>query len=562
VTIDLRQFASYEDASRRFELELGSSLNVADAVAERAGSDKLALLCIGGQAGIEALTFGALAEASARVGSGLRGLGVGRGSRVCAVLPSTPEAAIVEVAVLRAGGVFVGLRPSDPEDVLRHQIASARPQILICAGLDAERVRDLAPGDHPIVAADRGDWAGWWAGLPSPAGALPSVRGLLERGDTGFGVERTAPEDPAVITFTSGSTGAAKAVVLPHSSFFAGIPAFQMYTDLAPQPGDVFFTVLGWISVGGFRTLTFPAWYFGAPVVAADRTLDGPSVCRLLSDLRVTVAHVMPQTLRDIRELGDRVGEYDWSALRAIAYAGESISPEVHAWTEKYLGANVNPYYGASEIAFVTSTCGAWFDSPHGVTGRRAPGRQFLLVEEDTLEPAAPGQVGMLAVRRTDPGLALGYLGSDEAVRFESSSATDELYLTHDLGVVSREGDLRYLGRSGQLIRTPTGGSLAPSDIEDAIVAIDGIREAAVVPAGEGGGGGAAACISLTTGAPAETASRKVAELVAKRFDGLAVRRVVVVPDVPKTPGTAKINRRLAAERIHSGPADGAFDFD
>jgi len=558
MNVDLRRFASYEDALAGFKLELPEQFNVAEVLGYHSTPDRPALHCAGGRARLETMTFGALQEASARLGSAFRRLGVRRGSRVALALTSTPEAAIVELGAMRVGAVAASLRPGARDEAWRDQLTLVVPEVIVCEPEAVAELRALAPAGCQLVSVARGEWASWWtAGVVTGAGTTPSLAELLAEGDANDPVDCTAAADPAYITFTSGSTGAMKAVVLPHGSFLAGVPAFQMFTNLAPHPGDVFFPSLGWANSGGLRTMTFPAWYFGFPVVGVDHMLaDGRAVAELLTGMRVSVALLMPQILRELRALGEDVLDYDWTALRVIATTGEPISSDLRDWLESVLGVVINPYYGASEISYVASTCRAWFPSAHGEVGRRVPGRELTVVGEDSLLAAEPGAAGMLAVRRSDLGLSLGYrYPGQEEPRFDASSATDEFFLTGDLGIVSGTGNVRYLGRSGQSIRSCDGDAIPPMDVEDAVQSVAAVREAAVVQSQDDPPGVVCACVSLVDPRADETSfANEIGAAVSLRFnESLRVTRVVVFDELPKTAGTAKINRRRAAEILQTG---------
>jgi acetyl-CoA synthetase len=416
----------------------------------------------------------------------------------------------------------------------------------------------LAPRGCRLLTVSRGEWAEWWTGaVLAGIGAAPSLSELLGAGDPGDPIERTSSSDPAYITFTSGSTGPSKAVVLSHGSFLAGVPAFQMFTNLAPLKDDVFFPSLGWANSGGLRTMTFPALYFGLPVVGIDHLLaDGRAVAELLTGLRVSVALLMPQILRQLRTLDAEIHGYDWSALRVIATTGEPISSEIREWLEESLGAVINPYYGASEISYVASACRVWFPSAPGEVGRRVPGRELTVVNEDSLLPTEPGAAGMLAVRRSDLGLSLGYLraGEDEP-SFDASSATDEFFLTGDLGILSDDGNVRYLGRSGQSIRVGAGETIPPMDVEDVVQSVTAVREVAVVQSQDDPPGVVCACVSLIDADTDGTSlAQEIGAAVSARLEqSVRVARVVILEELPKTAGTAKINRRRAAEIAQTG---------
>jgi acetyl-CoA synthetase len=551
----IRDFASYEDACRGFQLEIPERFNLVEVLRANSSPERQALICAGREGSVESMSFGQLEEATARLGSSLRRRGLGRGKRIAVTLPTTPEAAITILAAMRIGAVPACIRLGGPADAWRHQLGLVRPDLVVCASTEIDELRSEV--DSPLVTGDRGDWAAMMSGASRVAeGDAPAISELLTEGVSDDPVEPTAAVDPAFITFTSGSMGTSKAVVFSHGSFLPAVPAFEMFTNLAPIPGDVFFNSLGWATGGGLRTMVIPAWFHGRPVVGIDHPASGMAVVEILSRLRVTVAVVMAGMLRELREAGDLVGsDFDWSALRVIAYGGEGISSELQAWVERTLGVVVQTYLGAAEMAYVASACSAWFPSRAGEVGRLVPGREVAVLDEGSLEPLEREAPGMLAVRRTDRALTLGYLreaGGDPG--FDASSATDEFFLTGDLAVISELGDVTYLGRSGQVILSATG-PIAPMAVEDAILTVGDVREASAVPVAAGAVGAVHACVSLTTeDANRDALAREIADVVASRFDGAVhVSSVVVFDELPKTRGTGKINRRLAAEAIATG---------
>jgi acyl-coenzyme A synthetase/AMP-(fatty) acid ligase len=111
-----------------------------------------------------------------------------------------------------------------------------------------------------------------------------------------------------------------------------------------------------------------------------------------------------------------------------------------------------------------------------------------------------------------------------------------------------------YFGRSGQVVRSEAG-PIAPTAVEDAILTVAGVREASAVQLKDDASGTVCACVSLANGKvdPAALA-QAVAAAVSCRFDGaIRVSSVVVFDELPKTHGTRKINRRLAAEAVKTG---------
>jgi acetyl-CoA synthetase len=549
----LGRYASYDDAVAGFRLEIPDRFNAVEPIGRSGVPDGPALCCVGNEPRLEVLSFGDLDDATARLGSSLRELGIGSRTRVAVTLPATPEAAISMLAAMRVGAIASGVRLLGAEEVWLHQLSLVRPQLVICSPEEVATLRGVV--GCPLVTAARGDWASAVHGTTRRSGKELSLADLLANGSPDSPIEATAASDPAFVTFTSGSMGLSKAVVFPHSSFLAAVPAFEMFTDLGPEPGDVFFNSLGWATGGGLRTMAVPAWYSGRPIAGVDHMAGGVEVARILVGLRVTVALLMPQILRELRDAEEEVAGWDWSALRLIAYAGEGISSDLQEWLERTLGVVVQTYYGAAETAYVASACRAWFGSAAGDVGRIVPGREVEVLDEGSLRPVESGTPGILAIRRGDPALTSGYLRADrDEPELDASAATDEFFLSGDLAIVSDAGEMTYLGRSGQVVRTDDG-PVAPLAVEDAILSVGGIREAGAVQLADDEVGSVRACIVLGSGATGDDdLVHAVADAVDRRFDGaVQVRSVVVFEELPKTRGTSKINRRLAAEAVRTG---------
>jgi acetyl-CoA synthetase len=548
---DLRQFASHEEAAARFRLAVPERLNVFGLIARHAESDAPAAASIRPGGDVETATFRQLVTASARIAAALRELGVAPGDRIAVVLPNTIECNAVQLGILRTGAAAALLRQHSDVDAYRHELAAVDPAVVFCETARLSALRELVRPGTRFVASDAGAWRAWVTDAgTAEAGDLLA---LLRDGGADESVADTSADDPAVITFTSGSTGASKAVVQPHRSYLAVVPSFQMYSSLAPHDEDFFFTSLGLSSAGGLR-VALPAWGFGCPISSTAQPLDTRELCEMLTRLRVTCAYLGPDILRTLRGL-DGVEDLDWSALRTITYSGEAIGEELQAWLESRLGVELSPYYGASETAFLTSGCGAWFRTPPGATGKAVPGRDFAVLDEDTHEPVAAGAVGIVSVRLDDPGMFLGYRRPETGeITFGEGVVSGDWFLLNDLARFDEEGQLRYVGRRGQVLQDAEGTLVPPTDVEDAVLGPASIGEVVAMQLADE----RALTVCVTPGAAYELDEvvTRVGGAIAQRFgDRLAVGRLIVLADVPRTAGTRKINRRLLREQLEGGTA-------
>jgi acetyl-CoA synthetase len=533
VTTDLRELGSYEDALRQFEWQLPEHLNIAEVIERRASDERVALHSVS-EVGVESLSFAALADAAQRASGTLAECGIGPRSMVAVVLPNTLECAVVTFAALRLGAVVAGLRQHPDAATYRSELRLLRPAIVVTERSRAVQISGQT--EAPVLAC----------GLET----------LLARSPGSPPLQHTAADEPAMIGFTSGSTGEPKAVVLPHRSFLASLPTLQLYSGLGPRDGDIFFNSLGWATTGGLRPMVFPAWHFGCTVAAPRTPLTAAAVCEALSGLGVTCAYLMPNLLRELWQLRDAIGEYDWSSLRAVTYAGEAVGPQLHDWLVSSLGVELNPYYGANEIAFAASSCERWFANPPGATGRLVPGRRVEILDEGTLEQVADGEVGILSVVRGDPGLALGYVLADGgAVSFPADTMVGERFLTGDLVRLDRDGALYYVGRRGQVIHAADGTLVPPVEVEDAALACDGVVEAVALQAVADPRAPVTLCAMLVTADP-HAAAAAVATVLNERFAGrLRVGRVVVLEHMPRTASTRKVNRPALRHELDGGSA-------
>jgi acetyl-CoA synthetase len=562
---DLRRFTSYEEAVREFRWDLPEQFNLYELLGAHVGRVAPMLYSVGAGGNLDVASFRAVDEATERLAGALRGGGLARGSRIATVLPNNVECAVVQLGAIRAGCVVAGLRLHVEPDSYVHELRAVGPEVVVCESDRLQALQERAVAGTRFVVADPGSWHRWLnmdPPEPAPSAAWARLEKLLASAGPGGQIESTRADDPVYIAFTSGSTGASKAVVWSHGCMMMAFPNFQMWSDLGPRPGDVFFSSLGWTTSAGFRSQVVPAWSFGHPVISTSAPLAPREYCEALTGLGVTVAYLMPNILRDLRQLGPAIAEYDWHQLRAITYSGEAIGEDAQRWLEEQLGASINPYYGASEVAFLSAASRAWFSTPADSVGKTVPGRSIVVLDEETLEPLPAGSVGILSVHRSDPGLCLGYRDpATGVIGFETDATPDQWFLTNDLGRVDPDGLVRYVGRRGQVLQTRDGRLVPPTDVEDVLLGIAGLGDVIALALEEAEPELLTVCVTLRGEVELDAVASAVRAAVQRRFAGeLCVARLLALEDVPRTAGTAKINRRLLRESLIAGRASVVAD--
>jgi acetyl-CoA synthetase len=558
-SFDLRGFGSHDEALRGFEWDLPKSYNIAVDVCDRHASTPALAAQWVNRNRIESATFGELADASNRLASSLATLGLGRGDRVATALANRIETLVVFLAIAKLGAVAVTLRWHDSQELYRHELGIARPDALI---YDAPLAALLAPlsADKPFICAASDTWDKFRQ--KQDDATTDGLLRLLLEGDPSFCAVETSIDDPLLVSFTSGSTGLSKAVTQAHRLGRAQRPAFQMATNLGPRADDVFFTNLGWATMGGLRSIIFPAWQFGRPVVACgveDASIEAQ--CDVLTQHHVTVAYLVPAVLKQIRQLGPAVREYDWSALRVIISSGEGIGAQLQDWLEGELGAAVHSCYGQTELAVVVSSCQRWFPSKPGSVGRLVPGHTVTFESGLASGNGAASQaLGTVVVPADDPSLFLGYLKEGD------EGMPRELGHPYDTGDVLRfddDGDFYYAGRLGDVIELPSGRTVAAAELEDAAAGVVGVLDVAAVKVPAADGRPVLVMCLLIQNELVDESVRLINDvrqrLLSRLSEDAWPEELAVMTSFPRTTLTNKVNRKLLRDDLVRRTADGSL---
>ena len=256
---------------------------------------------------------------------------------------------------------------------------------------------------------------------------------LLAAASDRFEPVATAADAPALIVYTSGTTGPPKGALLAHRVLYGHLPGFELSHDFFPQPDDLIWSPADWAWMGGLFDVLMPGLYHGRPVLAFQTTKFDPE---LTFDLipRLGVRNVfMPATA--LRMMAAHDGPA--LSLRTLASGGEMVGEETAAWCSERLGARLNEFYGQTEANLLIGNCKAWPAKP-GSMGRAYPGHELRLVD------------GEMAVRvEGDPVVFLGDWRNEAAT---AEKVRDGWLHTGDLAEVDDEGYYRFVGRTDDLI--------------------------------------------------------------------------------------------------------------
>jgi acetyl-CoA synthetase len=456
---------SYDEVYQVFRWEIPERFNIGTACDRHAdGTGKLALIYEAPDGRTERFTFDDLKRLSNRCANTLAGLGVKAGDRVGVLLPQRPETAIAHLAIYKLGAVAVPLFVQFGPDALEHRLFDSGAKALIT---DSENLPKIARGlpELATILIVEGD-----------GGGHPLFWPALERARDEFAPADTAADDPALIIYTSGTTGKPKGALHAHRVLLGHLPGVQLPHDFFPQPGDLYWTPADWAWIGGLLDVLLPSLYFGVPVLAhRARKFDPEEAFALMGRHGVRNAFLPPTALKMMRMVPSPRERFGVE-LRSVASGGEALGEDILAWSKEALGVAVNEFYGQTEANLLVGNCASLYPVRPGSMGRPIPGHRVSVVSSAG-EPLPPGEAGIIAAKRPDPVMFLGYWNNPEATA--TKFARDWL-LTGDVAQQDEQGYIWYKGREDDLISSG-GYRIGPTDIEDCLMKHDGVLMAAAV---------------------------------------------------------------------------------
>ncbi|MEZ5782847.1 MAG: AMP-binding protein [Rhizobiaceae bacterium] len=462
--------SAYKRAYDSFRWELPSRFNMGVAVSDKwalKAPDRPAILEYGPDGSRATLTYAELSRRSNALANALRAKGVQRGDRVALLLPQGFEVLISHVAIYKLGAIAVPLALLFGVEALEYRLYSSGAKAIIASGSGLAKIGSISPRlpELKLVVSVEG-----------ASGKAVGFDQLLAQASGAFEPEDTGPDDPALMIFTSGTTGPPKGALHGHRVLLGHMPGVGMAYEFPPRPDDVMWTPADWAWAGGLLNALLPALYLGVPVVSARfEKFSADAAVALLEEMRVTCAFIPPTALRMLRTEWDSIDRRSLT-LRTICSAGESLGRETLEWAQSALGASVNEFYGQTECNLVLGSSAALGVAKAGAIGRPVPGHRVRLIDGQG-RPVPKGTPGQIAIHRPDPVMFLGY--------WENEAATERKFIgewmtTGDLAVMDEDGYFQFFGRDDDVI-TSAGFRIGPSEIEDCLSGHPAVSLAAAV---------------------------------------------------------------------------------
>lgn len=524
----------YDGFYRDFRWNVPDTFNfgvdVVDRIAREA--DGPALIAVDRAGNERRYNYSDIARLSDRLAAALRARGVKKGDFIVVMLPRIAEWQISIVAALKLGAVPIPCIEMLTAKDLDYRVRNSGARAAICRADHAGKLAGLADVLETKVSVGAAD--GW-----------TEFHAAIADAPADFAAAAVAAEDPAIMYYTSGSTGNPKGVLHASRGLYSWWVSAAYWLDL--HPGDVIWCTAdtGWSKAG--TSILFGPWARGACSLFYDGPFDPRERLRLLERYRVNV-YCAPAT-ELVRVAEQDVASFDLTALRQTVSAGEAVSPVIAERWQAATGMPISEAYGQTEALMIVLNYPNETVKP-GSMGRPSPGSRVEII--DGAGNVAPvGEEGDIALLTPHPQLMLGYWQEPERTqRCFVDGPEGRWYVTGDRGARDGDGYIWYRGRLDDIINS-AGYRIGPTEVENALLDDPGVAECAVIGKPDAARGEIVkAFVVLRAGRPADASTVKRLQEHCKTLTApyKYPREIAFVDSLPKTL-TGKIRRSELKDR-------------
>jgi len=521
----LSGYDSYEAARENFTWDLPDRYNIATDLVEtqpRAESQTaLEYVTLDGQC--ERYTYDEIDRRASQVASLLVECGLDREQRVAVSLPDVPQTVWTHMAVFKMGGILVPLSPNYGPEELGYRLRDSDAQYLVTTSDVLDRiaeVSDLATDYTAILTVD------------SDRRADRRLDECQEFDET-FDTVGTEPDDPALMVYTSGTTGDPKGVLHGHRILLGYYPGFEMWNDFELRGDRLFWSNNAWAFTGSLMGHLYSGMHYGGTYLAREMAdgHDPDELFQVLDEHGVTNAFLRPEALTDMMESERAYSALD--ALDVMATGGAPYGRRLVRWIESTLDAVHVEIYGQTEANMLVSECPKWYESRPDRLGRAVPGAEIGVINQYG-EEVPDGEIGELSLDESHPAVFKRYWNKPDKTE---SAFVDGWMLTESMARKDADGYYEFVARRDDIIDLD-GRYVSPVEIEAVSTDRPGVVRSAVVSPPESGGASLTMFVELSPDTSVDEASL-VDSLSQSLEAALPSHKVpdhiAVVPEIPTT---------------------------
>lgn len=528
---------SWEEVKKFYAGDPEGIINFAVETCDRWAEDpnRIAIYWEDSEGNKDVWTFKRLKEKSNQMAHALRSLGIQKGDRVAGLLGKDMELVTGILATWKLGAVYVPLFTAFGPDAIMHRMNDSGVKLLITSKEHISKLDGKDVSATVLLIDDvNKDGQTFWE--------------FVESFPTEFEIEQTIGTDPAIIQYTSGTTGLPKGCIIGHKGIYALYPYLAYALHI--EEDDVFFggADLGWSY--GLVACTFGPLSFGVKTVMYKGMFQPAKIYEILEKYEVTNFTYAPTAYRMLMAGGKELLSKYNIKTRKFSSAGEPLDGEVVRFYQEQFGRGIYDHYGATEIGMMINNYNITdMVIKPGSMGLPLPGYKIALIDENG-NPVKQGEVGQIAVDTTSAQFQFqGYWGKPEKSK---EKFLGKWFLSGDLAKQDEDGYFWFQGRADDVILS-AGYRIGPTEVEACLMEHPAVLEAAVVGKPDKDKGEIVkAFVVLNSGyKPSDELSDELSQFVRSKLSKHQYpREIEFIDELPKTQ-SGKTQRYLLKKREH-----------
>jgi acetyl-CoA synthetase len=426
-------------------------------------------------------TYSDLDRAASRFASGLDREGIEPGDTVGILAGRVPELLVALLGSLRAGAVPMVLFSSFGPDPVKRRLARGRARLLVAtARLYKDKVvpiRDDLPELRKVLTLDGAGRLAAMAALEPPADGAQDLGGWLAQGDPAFRDRDLGPDAPALLHFTSGTTGEPKGVLHVHDAIVGHAHTAKHVLGLTSDTHYWCTADPGWVTGVSYGILA--PLSAGVTLFMDEEEFDAQRWWENLSDERIQVLYTSPTALRLLRRMDTSgIPRPLLPSLRSVFAVGEPLAHPEARWAREALGVPVRDTWWQTETGCIVVATPYDVEPREGAVGVPVAGFEVACLDRSTgtATVVEPGVAGDLAVRSGWPSMFRAYVDDPELYR---ASFRDGWYVSGDLAMMDEEGWLHFVARGGDVFKS-AGHLVSPAEVEAGVLDHPAVVDAGV----------------------------------------------------------------------------------